>query len=71
MFSDLLYYPFLASRENVSIFPLLCIIKPRCSYSHSGGVLKNRILAIFLPDSRKTHKNSIAAFFYVSRKKLI
>jgi hypothetical protein len=50
------------------IFAFLLIVKPSCSYCHSGGEMKIRILTILLPDSRKTYINSIADFGQISRE---
>jgi hypothetical protein len=39
-------------------------------YGRSGGVLKNRILTVFLPDSRKMPESSIPACLLIFKKKI-
>jgi len=69
--SDVLGFAFrIFCPPEISVFfTLLCIVKTRPYHGNSGEVLKETHFSCSLPDSLKTHINSIPYFHHISSKK--
>jgi hypothetical protein len=55
--------------KSLCFLPLFYTAKPHSTLAIQGEWLKNRILAVLLPDSPKTLKNNIPEYHQMSRKK--